>query len=256
MSQSEQFIVTDKNGAQGIIDASAAPPYDGKGTHVLVRLENDQTVVAPINALVPRKKQGYFLPYDLADLDAAPPPHAQKEQASQATQQDENYRVDEHLSQASDKSNLQRAAGGVAENKPTLVVPVVAEELKVEKRQVETGKVRISKRVREHEEIVDEPLMREEVHVERIPINRMVDGAVPIRYEGETMIVPILEEVMVVEKRLMLKEELHISKRQTEVHNPQRITLRAEEATIDRFNPQEEQEQSAAPTDKGKASTA
>jgi stress response protein YsnF len=49
------------------------------------------------------------------------------------------------------------------------------------------------------------------------------------------MIVPILEEVLVVEKRLMLKEELHISRRRVEVHKPQHITLRSEEVIIERI---------------------
>ena len=48
------------------------------------------------------------------------------------------------------------------------------------------------------------------------------------------MIVPILEEVLVVEKRLMLKEELHIRRRQVEESQPQRIVLRTEEATVER----------------------
>jgi len=47
------------------------------------------------------------------------------------------------------------------------------------------------------------------------------------------MIVPILEEVLVVEKRLVLKEELHIRRRRAEVSNPQRIVLRTEEATVE-----------------------
>lgn len=63
---------------------------------------------------------------------------------------------------------------------------------------------------------------------------------------GDVMIVPLLEEVLVVEKRLMLKEELHISKRRTEVHNPQRVILRSEEVTVERID---EAEQPKSSTD-------
>ncbi len=49
-----------------------------------------------------------------------------------------------------------------------------------------------------------------------------------------------VEEVPVVEKRLMLKAELHVAKRQTETHKPQRVTLRTEEATIGRVGEQQE----------------
>jgi len=114
-----------------------------------------------------------------------------------------------------------------------LVVPVVHEVMDVQKRWVESGRVRVTKVVHQHEEIVDEPLLREDVEVERIAINRAVDGPVAIRHEGDVTIVPILEEVLVVEKRLVLKEELHIRKRRSEVSQPQRIVLRTEEATVE-----------------------
>ena len=98
---------------------------------------------------------------------------------------------------------------------------------------METGRVRIHKVVHEREELVDEPLLHEEVSIERVPIHRFVDEAMPIRYEGDTMIVSLLEEVPVVEKRLMLKEELRITTRRSEVHQPVRVTLRSEEATVE-----------------------
>ena len=80
-----------------------------------------------------------------------------------------------------------------------------------------TGGVRLVKKVTEHEETVDLPLLRADVQVERVPINRVVLEAPPSRQEGDTLIVPILEEVLVTEKRLMLKEEVRITRTQTEV---------------------------------------
>lgn len=121
------------------------------------------------------------------------------------------------------------------------VVPVVVEELLVGKRTVETGKVRIHKTVREHAETVDEPLMREEVNIERVPVNQFVDQPVEVRHDGDTMIVPVLEEVLVVEKRLMLKEELHITRRRTEHHEPQQVTVRREEVNIERLPTNDEE---------------
>ena len=94
--------------------------------------------------------------------------------------------------------------------------------------------MRIRKTVSEREEVVDEPLMREEVQVKRVPVNKVVDGPVPVRHVGDTMIVSLLEEVLVVEKRLMLKEELHITKEQVESYRPQRVRLRTEQAVIER----------------------
>jgi uncharacterized protein (TIGR02271 family) len=117
-----------------------------------------------------------------------------------------------------------------------LVVPVMVEEAEVQKRLVETGKVRVTKRVQERETLVDEPLFREEVEVTRVPMQRVVDGPIPVRDENGTMIIAVLEEVLVVEKRLMLKEEIHIRKHRVETHRPQQVTLRSEEVEVERLH--------------------
>ena len=59
-----------------------------------------------------------------------------------------------------------------------------------------------------------------------------------MRQEGDTLIVPVLEEVLVVEKRLLLKEEVRITRTRTEVHSPQAVTLRSEEAVIEEIAPE------------------
>ena len=116
------------------------------------------------------------------------------------------------------------------------VVPVLEEQLDVRRRRVETGGgVRVKKSVDEYETSVDEPLVKEEVEVERVAIGRAVDAPPSVRYEGDTMIVPILEEVLVVEKRLVLKEEIRITRQRRELHAPQRVTLRREHATVERI---------------------
>lgn len=112
-------------------------------------------------------------------------------------------------------------------------IPVVQEELKAGKKTTVTGLLRVRKEVHEREEVVDEPLLEEEVEVKRVPVNRYVDGPVQVREENGTTIVPLVEEVLVVEKRLLLKEEVHLVKKQRRVHKPQRMTLRREEAVIE-----------------------
>jgi uncharacterized protein (TIGR02271 family) len=113
-----------------------------------------------------------------------------------------------------------------------IVVPIVAEQLQVTTRQRETGVVEIRKTIHERTEVVDHPLYAEEVAVERIPVNRMVDGPVSVRQEGEITIVPVLEEVLVVEKRLMLREEVHIRTVRKEIHDPQEVVLREERVEV------------------------
>lgn len=119
-----------------------------------------------------------------------------------------------------------------------VVIPIVEEMLTVDKREVVTGGVRLTKRVTEREEVIDEALLRESVTVERVPINQIVATAPPARQEGDTLIVPVLEEVLVTEKRLMLKEEVRITRTQTTVHDPQTVTVRSEEAVLEDIIPE------------------
>jgi stress response protein YsnF len=91
--------------------------------------------------------------------------------------------------------------------------------------------------VREEEDVVDESLTSEDVEVERVPLDCWVDGPVPVRQEGETTILTVIEEVVVVEKRLRAVEEVRITKCQALRHEPQTITLRREEAVIERLEP-------------------
>jgi uncharacterized protein (TIGR02271 family) len=116
-----------------------------------------------------------------------------------------------------------------------LLIPVIAEEAFINKRVVETGKVRISKRISEREELIDEPLFREEVTVERVPINQYVDQLPQVRHEGDVMIIPVVQEQLVMQKRLVLVEELRVRKQIVEAHQPQSVTLRREEVDVRRI---------------------
>ena len=87
---------------------------------------------------------------------------------------------------------------------------------------------------------MDEPLQREEVTVERVPVNELVEGEAPMpHYENEVFVIPILEEVLVVQKRLLLKEEVRVTRRRTTVSKPQQVTLRREVVEVERVAPSE-----------------
>jgi uncharacterized protein (TIGR02271 family) len=115
-----------------------------------------------------------------------------------------------------------------------LVIPLAEETFTVEKHESIKGVVRIHKTVTEHQETIDAPTYSESVNVERVSRGEWVDSIPQIRYEGETMIIPVIEEVLVVEKRLRLREELRVTKQRIEDTTPQQVTLRREEVTIDR----------------------
>jgi hypothetical protein len=72
---------------------------------------------------------------------------------------------------------------------------------------------------------IDEPLFTDEVSVERVPVNRIVDKAPETRQEGDVTIIPVIEEVITVEKRLLLREEVRIRRSRTEVHQPRTVLV-------------------------------
>lgn len=115
-----------------------------------------------------------------------------------------------------------------------IVLPIVEEQLTLDKRVRETGRVRLHKIVETRQETLDEPLLREEVEIERVPVGEYVNAPVAIRQEGDVTVIPVLEEVLVVEKRLRLREELRVTKRQTEIRDVQDITLRSERIEVER----------------------
>ena len=115
-------------------------------------------------------------------------------------------------------------------------IPVVEERAVVLKRRKVTGAVRVRTVVHEDEEVIDEPLRTEEVEVERVPVDRWVEAPVPVRQEGDTTIVSLHEEVVVVEKRLRVAEEVRITKRRTAHRASERVTVRREEAFVERLD--------------------
>jgi len=198
MTPARVVTVTGANGIRGRIDTTTWS-LDGSQPEVVVQLDDGRQVLVPLEALDRQEDGSYALNLDPVELEA------------------------------------RQGTGSHVSGRP-LVVPVMAEALGIDKRRVETGRVRIRKAVHEREEVIDQPLLSEEVSIERVPIHRFVDEAIPIRYEGDTMIISLLEEVPVVEKRLMLTEELRITKRQVEAHRPIQVTLRREEVTVEHLN--------------------
>jgi uncharacterized protein (TIGR02271 family) len=116
-------------------------------------------------------------------------------------------------------------------------IPLAEEELRVEKRSVATGKVRVRSVVDLVEEVARATLEEERVDVTRVPIDREVEAAPSVRTEGDVVIVPVLEEVLVVEKRLVLKEELHIRRHVTHDSVEVPVTLRKQRAVVERMSP-------------------
>ena len=114
-------------------------------------------------------------------------------------------------------------------------IPLLAEEVSVSKKQIVTGQVKISTVTRQHEELVEELLEHDNVEIERTAVGREIDQAPTVREEGDTLIIPIVEEVVVVERRLVLKEEVRVRRKRETQPYQQRVVVRKQEVVITRL---------------------
>jgi stress response protein YsnF len=165
-------------------------------TQTVVELTDGGRAVIPTAQLSIRREGGFYVPVGLQDL----------RRAAAATE---------------------RVGAGQA-----VTVPVVREELAVTKQRVESGKVVVHITPAVRREVVDLPTAEEHVEVTRVPINRPVEAAQPVRQEGDVTVFAVYEEVLVIERRLMLKEEVRVSRRRAVRHEKREVELRSEEVHI------------------------
>jgi stress response protein YsnF len=91
------------------------------------------------------------------------------------------------------------------------VIPLFEERLAVTRQVVPTARVQVSRVTHSREELVDELLSREKVEVEPVAIGQTVETMPPVREEGDYLIIPVVEEVLKIERVLVLKEEVRIA---------------------------------------------
>lgn len=137
--------------------------------------------------------------------------------------------------------NLQMDASGTSSDALTaessvLTVSVLQEKLDVSKRLVKSGAIRLRKLVHEEVVIVDEPDAFEVTEVERVSIGLPVDAEVGVRYEGDVVIYPVVEERLVTHKQLVLVEEIRVTRRTRPQTLSQEVTLRREEVVGERLD--------------------
>lgn len=114
-------------------------------------------------------------------------------------------------------------------------IPIIEEQVQITKVKETQGTVRVQKSVEQlpFQEIVE--LNREEITVERIPVNREISSIPEIQYDDDVTIIPVVREVPVVVKKLMLVEEVHIRKITTTETTPTVGSVRAERISIERI---------------------
>ena len=114
-----------------------------------------------------------------------------------------------------------------------MTVPVLEERLGAETRAVDLGELRVHKRVETEEARVTQEVTRDDLLVERVPVNRPLEAPAASRVEGDWYVVPVMEEVLVVRKQLMLKEEVRIRRRPVTAQQEVRETLRRERVELE-----------------------
>ena len=103
------------------------------------------------------------------------------------------------------------------------------EELQARKTPVETGRVQLGKDIVEEQRTIDVPVAREEVYVERQPVDRRPSDQPIGETETEAIRVPVTEERVEVEKQPVVYEEVGVGKRVTQETREVSDTVRREE---------------------------
>ena len=221
MNKSQELLeAVDERGEIGFLDLATKPQENAAATENLlaVRLGNGETIFVGTDRLTKTAPDRYRFGGSFQDARRAASKIAQT--ANQPSSNEQNL----------------AAIDARTNERGEIVVPLIAEEINIGKRTVETGGVRVHKTVREDVQTIDEPIIREHLEVERVEVNQFVESAPAVRYEGDVMIVPVLEEVVVTQKRLLLREEVRLVKRREEISNAQKATLRREEITLEKID--------------------
>jgi stress response protein YsnF len=116
------------------------------------------------------------------------------------------------------------------------VIPIVEEQIAVSKREIETGTVRVALTTDAERLIARETLHGRRVEVDRVSVNRELpegEAAPEIRQEEDTLIIPLVEEVAVVTRRLVIRDELRLRFIPTEEPFAKELMVRRQRATVE-----------------------
>ena len=109
-----------------------------------------------------------------------------------------------------------------------------AEALHVTPLRREVGAVSVSVTTETRDHAVDAVLTSSQVEVRHVPVDRIVDRMPQSRQDGDTLVIPVVEEVMVV--RYRIREEIHVIRTTRTRRHQDTVSLRAERAVVTRSN--------------------
>jgi len=123
--------------------------------------------------------------------------------------------------------------------------PLHEEEVSLSRREIKKANVQVALVTGTREQLIDEELTHVRVEIERVPIDRTVEVAPPTRQEGDITIIPVVEEIVVVERRLVLKEEVRVRRVSTKEQHQETLVLRQQEAVVTREEPDSQSQSSS-----------
>ncbi len=135
-------------------------------------------------------------------------------------------------------AQTQTAPAGATTDETDLRVPVYEEELVAGKRQEELGRVHVHKEVVSEQETVPVTLQREEVTIERVPMQgQQIDPATTTdAFQGADINVPVMGEEAVVGKRAEEVEEVRLHKDVMTEQQQVSDTVRKERVVVDQVD--------------------
>ena len=121
------------------------------------------------------------------------------------------------------------------ENDRSERIGLAEEQLEISKRQVERGRIVVRTRVEERDEFAEIELQQQDVTIERVPRGVPIERVPAEREEDGVLIIPVVDEQLVVTTRLILKEEIRITKHSRTEFVREPVRLRSEQVDIERL---------------------
>jgi len=112
-------------------------------------------------------------------------------------------------------------------------IPLAEERLQIEKERIAIGEVLVRKVVEQVEQEIPVALTHDEVVIQHIPINQVITAPVGPRQEGDWLIIPVTKEVLVIQKQMVVTEEIRIYKQAITEQQVVRDTVRQERVEIE-----------------------
>jgi stress response protein YsnF len=113
------------------------------------------------------------------------------------------------------------------------IIPILEEHVVIGTERATTGTVRVRTVTHEEEHAIDEPVRITDVEVKRVPVDLWTDEPVADRIEGDTRIISVYREEIIVQRRMHVVEEVHVSLRRREERHREIVHTQQTQVVVD-----------------------